>query len=268
MPPTAPAKTRARRQPARRQRSHTRRKLARFAPSRRSVAIGLGIAAVAAASYAIARETSLFAIDRIDVTGGSAAVDAQVARALEPFTGKSLVGLDGGAVLRRTDALSTVVSTTYDRAFPNTLRVTIVPERAVAVLRDGAAAWVVSARGRIMRAVAANGAGLLPRIWLAKAKTVQVGEVLSLQLGRATARALASVGSFASRVASASIAGGMLVFRLRSGLELLLGAPVNVALKAAVAAKVLTALPSGTRLVDVSVAGRPVTSTHQSSSGG
>lgn len=268
MPATAPAKTRARRQPARSQRSHTRRKLARFAPSRRSVATGLGIVAVAVGAYAVARETSLFAIDRIDVTGGSAAVDAQVARVLEPFAGKSLVGLDGGAVLRHADGLSTVVSTTYDRAFPNTLRVTIVPERAVAVLRDGTGAWVVSARGRIMRAVASNGARSLPRIWLATASTVQVGEILPSQLGRATARAVVSAGSFASRVASASLAGGTLVFHLRSGLELVLGTPVNVALKAAVAAKVLGALPSGTRLVDVSVPSRPVTSAHQSSSGG
>jgi cell division protein FtsQ len=268
VPATAPAKTRTRRPPARRQPSLIRLKLARFAPSRHSVAIGLGIVAVAVGAYAIARETSLFAIDRIDVTGGSPALDAQVARALEPFAGKSLVGLDGGAVLRRAGALPMVVNATYDRAFPNTLRVTIVPERAVAVLRGGTVAWVVSARGRVMRAVGPSGAPSLPRIWLAKATTAQVGEILPLQLGRATVRAIASAGSLASHVATASVADGTLVFHLRSGLELVLGSPVNVALKAEVAAKVLAALPSGTRLVDVSLPDRPVTSTHQSSSGG
>ena len=268
MPATAPAKTRTRRPAARRQRSHIWLKLARFAPSRHSLAIGLGIVAVAAGGYAIARETPLFAIHRIDVTGGTAAVDAKVARALEPFAGKSLVGLDGAAVLRRADSLPTIVSTTYDRAFPNTLRVTIVPERAVAVLRGGTAAWVVSARGRIMRAMGAHGAPLLPRIWLAKATTGRVGEIVPLELGRATVGALASAGALASRVASASLTDGTLVFHLRSGLELVLGSPMNVALKAAVAAKVLAALPSGTALLDVSLPDRPVTSTVLSSTGG
>src|SRR5579871_3738446 len=74
-------------------------RLARFAPSRRSLLVGLAVLAVVLGGYAVARETSLFAIHRIDIRGGSAVVDAQVAHVLAPFVGKSLVGLDGGAVL-------------------------------------------------------------------------------------------------------------------------------------------------------------------------
>jgi len=235
------------------------RRVARFVPSRRSLLAGAGVAAIAASGYAIARETSLFAINRVDVSGGSAAVDAQVARALAPLVGKSLVGLSGAEVLQRTGALPTVVSATYDRAFPNTLRVTIVPEHPVAVLRDGAAAWIVSARGRVIRPVAAQGALTLPRIWEG-AKTVRVGEVLPLGLGGTLTRVLTEAGSLRSRIGQAALLSGQLVFHLRSGLELLLGNPTEVALKVAVATKVMQQLPSGTRSIDVSVPSRPVTS--------
>jgi cell division protein FtsQ len=234
------------------------RHLARFAPSRRSLLVGAGVVVIAAGGYAIARETSLFAIERVDVRGGSSAVRAQVVRALAPLVGSSLVGLNGAEVLRRTDALSTVVSATYDRAFPNTLRVTIVPEQPVAVLRSGAKAWVVSTRGRVMRPVALNEARALPRMWISE-KTVRTGEVLPRRLGGTLARVLTAAGAMRARVAAVSFATGVLVFHLRSGLDLVLGAPTDVALKVAVAERILGQVPSGTQTVDVSVPSRPVT---------
>jgi cell division protein FtsQ len=234
-------------------------RIARFVPSRRSVLIGAGVVAIAAGSYAIARETPLFAIHQVDVTGGSNVIDAQVARTLEPLVGKSLVGLNGAEVLQRTEALSTVVSASYDRAFPNTLRVKIVPERPITVLRDGGAAWVVSARGRVIRPVDAHGAPTLPRMWIA-GRAVRVGETLPPAFGGALTRVLTAAGSFRSRIVTASLKGGSLVFHLRSGLELALGGPSDIPLKVAVAERVLQQLPWGTRSVDVSVPSRPVAS--------
>lgn len=233
--------------------------VARFLPSRRSLVVGAGILAVAAGGYAIARETSLFAISRVDVTGGSAAVDAEVVRALRPFVGSSLVGLDGGAVLRRVEALPSVVSATYDRAFPSTLTLKIVPEHPVAVLRDGRTAWLVSARGRVMESLAAGGMPALPRIWMAE-KSLHVGEVLAPRLGGTLTRALASAPLFRSRVATVSFTSGSLVFHLRSGLNVVLGSPTDIALKVAVAGRVLEQLPAGTRTIDVSVPSRAVAS--------
>jgi hypothetical protein len=211
-------------------------------------------------AYAIARETPIFAIKRVDVRGGSKAVDAQVARALAPLVGRSLVGLNGAEVLQRTEALSTVVTATYDRAFPNTLQVTVVREHPVAVLRDGAAAWIVSERGRVIRPIAAHSARTLPRVWIA-AKTVRVGELLYPAVGGRVTRAVAAAGPIRSRIVTASLADGLLVFHLRSGVALVLGAPTDVALKVAVAVKVLQQMPSWTRSVDVSVPSRPVTGT-------
>ena len=249
-----PADTRPRRRP-----SLPTLQISRFVPSRRSIVVGAGVVAIAAAGYAIARETPIFAIHQVEVTGGSKAVRAEVARALAPLVGKSLVGLDGADVLQRTDALPTVVSATYDRAFPNTLRVTVVPERPVAVLRDGAAAWIVSGRGRVIRSVAAHSAPTLPRIWVA-AKTMRVGEVLPLRLGGVLTRVLIDAGPIRARIVTASFANGLLVFHLRSGLALVLGSPTDVALKVAVAVKLVWQVPSGTRSLDVSVPSRPLAS--------
>jgi hypothetical protein len=53
----------------------------------------------------------------------------------------------------------------------------------------------------------------------------------------------------------------MLVFHLRSGLELLLGDASDVRLKAAVATRVLPLLPLGSTFLDVSIPGRPVSGT-------
>jgi len=81
----------------------------RVAPTRRSLALGFGIFAFALGAYVLARETSLFAIDRIEVRGGSPRVAAQVRRALGALAGTSLVGLDGSSVAGRVDALPTVL---------------------------------------------------------------------------------------------------------------------------------------------------------------
>jgi cell division protein FtsQ len=232
--------------------------LRRVAPSRRSLAAGFGILAVALSGYALARETSIFALGAIDVRGGSAKVDAQVRQALAPMLGKSLVGLDGAAVIRQIETLPTVVSATYDRAFPHTLRVTIVPEQPAVVLRQGPKAWLVSRRGRVMASLAASADASLPHVWLGAHGKVSLGESLSPADGGAAARALGLAGAFGDRVATAALVDGELVFHLRSGIELLLGASSGIALKVAVAGQALQALPSGSRFLDVSVPSRPV----------
>ena len=136
---------------------HPRAWLARFAPTRRSLAVGFGLLAVALGGYLLARETALFAIDRIEVRGGSPQVARQVRSALASLVGRPLVGLDGSAVLARVDALPTVVSASYDRSFPHTLRITVVPERPAAVLRRGPDSWLVSRHGRVMERLPADG---------------------------------------------------------------------------------------------------------------
>src|SRR5207237_6640609 len=52
--------------------AHPRAWLARFAPTRRSLAVGFGLLAVALGGYLAARGAALPAVDRIGVLGGSA----------------------------------------------------------------------------------------------------------------------------------------------------------------------------------------------------
>ena len=234
-----------------------RESLGRLAPTRRSLAVGLGILVCALGGYAIARETSLFSVTQIEVQGGSPRLAAQVRAALSPLLGTSLVGLDGGAAMARIEALPTVVSATYDRAFPHALRITVVPERPAVVLRRGPGSWLVSARGRVIERLPARADAKLPRVWVSGRTPVEIGVVLAAGTG-AAARAVADAGRFATRVASATYANGLLVFHLRSGLQVLLGEVSDVKLKVEIAARALPALPQGSTYLDVSVPGRAV----------
>jgi cell division protein FtsQ len=232
--------------------------LARFAPTRRSLTVGLGLLALAFGAYAIARETSLFAIHRIEVNGAPPRVAAQVRRSLASLLGTTLVGLDGSSVIRRVEALPTVVRASYDRAFPNTLRVRVVGEEPAAVLRSGPDSWLVSVRGRVMERLRPGAEASLPRVWVGARRPVRIGEELAPTAGGAAARAVGLSGAFAARVTSASYANGSLVFHLRSGFELLLGSVADIRLKVAVAQRALAVVPTGSTFLDVSVPGRPV----------
>ena len=240
---------------------HPRAWLARVVPTRRSLAVGLGIVALAVFAYMLARETPLFAIDRIEVQGGSPRVAGQVRHALASLVGTPLVGLDGSAVVSSVEALPTVVSATYDRGFPHTLRVTVVPERPAAVLRSGARSWLVSIRGRIIEPLSSGADPSLPRVWLPAKASPPVGSILGAVHARVAVRAAGLAGSLAPRVAAVTYTQETLVFHLRSGLQLLLGAASDVELKVAVAQRALAFVPAGSSYLDVSIPGRTVSGT-------
>jgi cell division protein FtsQ len=220
--------------------------------------VGLGLVVLALGAYLLARETRLFAIDRIEVEGGSRPVARQVHEALASLVGSPLVGLDGSAVLQKVEALPTVESASYDREFPHTLRITIVPERPASVLRRGAATWLVSSRGRVMERLQAPTLPRLPRIWITDRTPVRTGAELEGSGTGALARAVGQSGALGARIATASYSDGTLVFRLYSGLEVLLGNAGEVRLKVAVAERILGRMPAGTTFLDVSLPGRPV----------
>ena len=209
-------------------------------------------------AYVAARQTSVFAVRTIAVDGASPTIQGQVQRALARFVGTSLVGIDGAKLMQRVEALPTVVSATYDRAFPHTLRITVVPERPVAVLRRGKSSWLVSARGRVVARVPRDADATLPRIWAPTALQVAPGAFLPPDRGGVAAQALAVASRFPEHVRIASYAHGALVFRLRSGLELRFGDPADLRLKLAVARRALQLMPGGETYLDVSLPGRPV----------
>ncbi|MFL5970225.1 MAG: cell division protein FtsQ/DivIB [Gaiellaceae bacterium] len=236
----------------------------RFAPSGRSFGVGVALVLVAAGLYGLARETSMFAVDAVRVEGATPEVAAQVRRELHRYDGRSLVSLDATAVVQRVNGLPAVRASAVDRAFPHTLRVRVVPEIPVAVLRRGAASFLVSARGRVIAPVARGTHGTLPRIWLPARTELEPGSLLGGDSGGLAARSLAAfVGSgFSNRVTFVRALDGQITLGLRGGLEIRLGAPVDLRLKIAIAHSIVPtlALPGqgGPDYLDIAAPERPV----------
>jgi cell division protein FtsQ len=261
--------TRARAAAAASSETPSRAGLARLLPSRHSLLVGFGLVAIAGGAYAVARQTAMFSIAGVEVAGGSPKVRAEARHAAAPVVGSSLLALDGAALERRVEALPTVVSASYDRAFPHTVRLRIVPEVPVAVLRRGSERWLVSARGRVITRLTRTAKARFPRVWVPRATPVAAGDVLADEDGGAAARTLALAAGFPAHVVSVSLVRGELVFHLRSALELRLGKPTDLRLKLAIARRAIRLLPLGTAYLDISVPTRPVAGPDpQLSSGG
>lgn len=219
---------------------------------------------VAAGLYGLARETSMFAVDTIHIEGANPSLAADVQRELRRYAGSSLVSADATAIEHRVDGLPAVRSSVVDRSFPHTLRIRVMPEIPVAVLRRGADSFLVSARGRVIAPVPLGARHELPRIWLPAQTQIDLGSLLGGEQGGLAARSLAAlVGSgFTSRITFVRALDGQITLGLRGGLEIRLGAPVDLRLKFAIARGIAPglALPSqgGPDYLDIAVPERPV----------
>jgi cell division protein FtsQ len=237
-------------------------RLARFLPSGRSLLVGFGLVALAVGSYVGARETSAFAVQDVEVSGTRPRVARRVEQALAPLEGRSLLSVNAAAIDGRLEGLPDVKLVSYDRAFPHTARIVVWAERPVAVLRRGSGAWLVSERGRILRRLDDAPASRLPRIWVAESSVPGEGAVLADDEALQPALALGGVLSFDRHffggVSQARELEGNLVLVLRSGTEVRLGGGDDLALKLAVARRVLGLVEPGAEYVDVSVPERPV----------
>ena len=246
--------------------------LARILPSGRSLLVGFALILAAIGLYVGARQTSLFAVHQVEVKGAPPRVSARVEAALTPLTGKSLPSVDAADIDRALAGLPDVQAIGFDRAYPRTLRVTVVAERPVAVLRRGADAWLVSERGRVLRELPGARPVLLPRIWVARLEAPRDGTILTELEAREPAQALGTVlasdPKFVGRVREARARDGEVDLVLRSGTEIRLGSRHDLPLKLAVAREILTALEApGEGYVDVSVPERPVSQVESQVSG-
>ena len=233
-------------------------------PTGRTLLVGFGLVALAVALYLIARQPSVFAVRELRVEGASPALSHVIERELASVRGHSLVTLDGDALLARVEALPQVRSASYDRAFPHSLVLTVVPERPAAVLRRGAEAWLLSTRARALGQVALHSHLRLPRVWAPKAVEVEEGKVVA-DVGVRTAVVVlptSRVDALPVRIRTARSRDGELAFVLVNGLELRLGGPLDVPLKLAAAREILPKLAApvggGPKYLDVSVPERPV----------
>lgn len=233
--------------------------LVRLVPTGRSLLTAFAVLTLGLLAWLGARETGIFGVRTLDVQGGTPAVAAQVRRALAGTRGTSLLKIDLATAQQAVVSLPTIESVTFDRAFPHTLRVAVVPERPVAVARQGADSFLVSARGRVIARVDRHARKELARIWVQRDVQMAMGSLVTGDALTAVGAVAPLAGSrFPGRVTSVSTEAGSLTLRLRSGLEVRLGDPVDVPLKLAVAARVIPLLGQGTLYLDVSVPERPV----------
>jgi cell division septal protein FtsQ len=239
--------------------SRRRPDLRRLLPSGPSLLAGFVLLALGVGSYGIARETALFEIRRIEVVGAPPDVRTRVRQSLRELEGRSLVGLGSADLDRRIATLPDVVGVTHDRAFPHTLRVYVLPEQPLLVLRRGAESWLVSARARIVRPLRRGALPKLPRIWVTRSVDVGVGDTLADAPVRRAVRALSLAGEeLPARVHVVRLDGAETTLVLRSRIELRLGREQDLRLKLAVAAQVLPRLGAGATYLDVAVPERPV----------
>jgi cell division protein FtsQ len=247
--------------PIPRARARVRLDADRLVPSARSLVLAFALLACSIGAWLVARETSVFALRTVEVSGAPAPVARQVNRVLEREVGTSLVEVDTDRLRHAVEKLPTVVSAELDRAFPHAIRVAVVPERPVLVVRRGAESWLVSARGRVMGTIVQGRRAALPRLWVRREVDLEPGALL----GGDPAVAVAAVAPLRStrlgRVATVRTGKDGLTLALRRGLLVRLGEPVSIRLKLAIAARVLPLLAPETVYLDVSVPDRPVAGT-------
>ncbi|MGH3041334.1 MAG: cell division protein FtsQ/DivIB, partial [Gaiellaceae bacterium] len=219
----------------------------RGSPARMLAILALVSAAVLLL-YAAARLTALFALTEVEVTGGSRVVREAVRQATRPFVGESLVALDQDELRRQLEALPTVHSLRVDRAFPHTLRIAVVPERPLAVVRSGGEAWLVSDRGRVIRAAGSRAVRRRVTIWASSGSSLTPGGIVQDENVRVSLEALRRLPArFPERVYSARAFAGAVTLVVSQGTELRLGQANALALKLAVAARVLRTIGKSER---------------------
>lgn len=221
--------------------------------------MGLLILVVAVGLYAAARGTSAFAVRQIAVEGASPEVAAEVRNVLAPALGESLLALDLAELAHRAGTVPMVAGATFDRGYPHTLRIQVVPELPVAVLRQGSSSWLAAASGRVVGDLDQGAHPSLPRVWLARNVDVRLGEPVRGLQRRAVATVAPLAGRpFPARVTAVVATKHELTLRLRNGIELRLGDSTDRAVKLEVARRILPSLDPGPGYLDVSVPNRPV----------
>jgi hypothetical protein len=240
----------------------------RLLPSGRSLAVGFGLLGAAFALYFGARETAVFSVRSIKVETEPPGQSRLVEHALAPLGGTSLLEVDEAAITRRLETLPHVHLLAYDRSFPNRLRVEVSVERPVAVLRRADENWLVSGEGRVLRKLQGRLRRPLPVVWIPRSFEPDVGTVIRAGEPARAVEAVATIHAeaptFSRRVWYVTSAEEGLTIVLRDRFELRLGPAADIAVKVAVARRVVAALRSSdseASYLDVSVPERPVAGT-------
>jgi cell division protein FtsQ len=198
-------------------------------------------------AYLWVKGSGTFQLRSVAVRGGTEsdrlAVRDAVARAA---AGRSLLALSPARVAGEIEQVPTIRLASVDRDFPHTLRIHIVPERAVALaVGPGHYRSLVAASGRVLRTfVPGEGVPVLPHVWT-RERPVAGGSMRASGAQAALDALAARPPDFSANVANVKVDPDRgIVMRLRGGLDLVLGPPLELQQKLRAAAWVLRRYPT------------------------
>jgi cell division protein FtsQ len=231
-----------------------RRTLAKSRARRRLVVL-LSVAGlvVGLVGYQVLKASSVFAVHQVTVTGAGKTVTAEVrSDATAAVAGHSLLQVNTGAIEQTIAAIPYVREVRVDRAFPNTLAITVQMEQPAVLARvGGGAKLLIADDGRVLGPPGGRKTGPLPRIELPAQTALRVGSTTSNPNVTAALAVISGAPSwFARRVGPIKrvvAGGGGVTAVVGNGLQLRLGSPNGIPLKMAVVAKVLDRMPSTDR---------------------
>ena len=220
---------------------------------RRAAAVVIAALACALAAgmvevgYLWLKSSSVFVLQSVAVRGGTesdrvAARDA-VARSA---AGRSLLQISASQVATAIETVPTIRLASVDRDFPHTLRIRIVPERAVALaVAKGKYRSLVASSGRVLRTFDPQEAvPALPRIWPVE-RPVAGGALHNASIQAALEALSARPRDFRAQVANVQVKPDLgIVMRLDGGLDIILGPPLELRDKLRAAAWVLRHYPT------------------------
>lgn len=206
-------------------------------------------AGVVELGYVWLKGSGVFRLHSVAVRGGTeserVAVRDAVARAA---AGSSLLSLSPARVAGAIEQVPTIRIASVDRDFPHTLRIHIIPERAVALaVGPGHYRSLVAASGRVLRVFGAHDAvPALPHVWTDVGNRPVAGSSMRAPSALAALDALAArPPDFGARIANVKVDPERgIVMRLTGGMDIVLGPPLALQQKLRAARWLLRHYPS------------------------
>ena len=200
--------------------------------------------------------TGAFNVDRVEVDGAGNIAGTVRKTAFATAGNTSMLSVNPAAIAMAIASLPRVKAAYVDRAFPNTLTIKVVPERAVAIAPVGAGRVVLAASGRVLGPVAGGSMGL-PIVAAAPSDIPGAGGTVTAP-GVIAELALAAVQSRAMRFAAIGYGPDGLVGRTAQGADIRVGDGDHLGVKLKVARSVLRRSGQDVQYIDVTVPAAPV----------
>ncbi len=214
------------------------------------VLVGMG-----ALGYRLIAGTGAFDVRQVEVSGSTKAAPSVRQRALDEVGSVSMLSVDPDRLAAVLATIPRIQSAQVDRAFPNTLRVRVVPEHPVALAPTGSGLVVLAASGRVLGPVTASTSGL-PMLAAAPSDIPGAGGTITAP-GVLEQLALAAAPTRALRFRAIGYGQDGLVGRTDRGAEVRIGDSRQLAIKLRVARSVLRRATGTVEYIDVTVPTAP-----------